>query len=586
MRKSVLVSAVLLLSFLSIFLLPPRTAASPAGKMILPDPSYECPGQDAVLVIDVSGSMKQSDPDYLCREAALRFIDELSHSGSSTAGLITFSDSLQTVIPLTKLDQANEQEHLTQQIRSVQYTAGDTDIGAAMEKAIQLLDEAPDAPSRPRSIFLLTDGEIDLPCAANEEEAEKQSLTRALIAVEDAREDGIVIHTISLDLAGNMDEKLMNYMADMTGGISSKARSAASLASIFRTLSAFAAKQSQRAQETEADPLQAAAMAGKETEAETESESEAKQVPVIRTIGSVKGPVQLSGLLPNLCSATLHLSDLFTLDHAPDAASSQLRYTAWTDDTTRLSCNVDGSQLLLHGLKNGTCQITVIAEPLSPDSPAPVQPLPEDGTLQSLPEDGALQSLPVDDALQSLPADAGQGILTFSVEIHALIPSPWYLALIPACILLLLILAVLLRRDPPARESLSGFLQWYVRGENEKIFGMPSQAGTDLSDYGSKVRLGDLVQDELLAGAALHKVLLTASDSGIRITSKSPSVLIAKAGSQPGSSLLLSGSGRFKVFCDSAGGRAVIIALYTAAAEYKKEPSAMDDSEERTRLLV
>ena len=40
---------------------------------------------------------------------------------------------------------------------------------------------------------LLTDGEIDLPAAENEQEAEKESLTRALIAVEEAKKEGIVI---------------------------------------------------------------------------------------------------------------------------------------------------------------------------------------------------------------------------------------------------------------------------------------------------------------------------------------------------------------------------------------------------------
>ena len=34
-------------------------------------------GTDAVLVIDVSGSMMDSDPEYHCREAALSFVREL-----------------------------------------------------------------------------------------------------------------------------------------------------------------------------------------------------------------------------------------------------------------------------------------------------------------------------------------------------------------------------------------------------------------------------------------------------------------------------------------------------------------------------
>jgi hypothetical protein len=41
-------------------------------------------------VIDVSGSMKQSDPNYLSREAALAFVEKLSRTESSRVGLVTF----------------------------------------------------------------------------------------------------------------------------------------------------------------------------------------------------------------------------------------------------------------------------------------------------------------------------------------------------------------------------------------------------------------------------------------------------------------------------------------------------------------
>jgi hypothetical protein len=179
-----------------------------------------------------------------------------------------------------------------------------------------------------------------------------------------------------------------------------------------------------------------------------------------------------------------------------------------------------------------------------------------------------------------------QKTMTFQVQVHALIPSVWYLLLVPAGIGFLLITILLIRKKNEAPMLLSGFLQWYVRGENEKIFGMPAQTGVSLNAYGSKVRLSELIQDDLLQGAPLQKVHIIASDMGILVISKTPSIALAKPGKEPSDSLSLTHSEKFKVFCEASGGRAVIIALYTPASEYQKEPSAEDDSEERTRLLI
>ena len=108
----------------------------------------------------------------------------------------------------------------------------------------------------------------------------------------------------------------------------------------------------------------------------------------------------------------------------------------------------------------------------------------------------------------------------------------------------------------------------------------------DLSDYGNKVRLSELVQDDLLSDAPLHKVTISGTQQGIRINSKSPYIAIAANGMEAQQRLELSRSGQFKVFCETANGHAAVIASFTAEGEYKAEPSYEDDSGERTRLLV
>ena len=570
MRKSHLLASALLFLFI---VLPAffSGAAETETENRVRNGSVSGPGMDAVLVIDVSGSMKQSDPDYLCRKAAHDFIEELSRSPSSCAALITFSDTLQKVIPLTGLDSFSGENEIAKELDNLEYTSGDTDIGTALEKAASLLSDTDD--SRSKSIFLLTDGEIDLPAAEDEEAAEKESLTRALVAVEEAKAQGIVIHTIALDLSGTMDKNLMNYAADSTGGTSSRISSSSDLEDVFQKLSEYAAAKAAEAIETKKELTEAQT----ETETETETESEEQPLPAVVTIGSIDGPVRLKGHFPNLCTAKLKLSDLFRLEGSSYGAADSILYTAYPDDNTLLSCTVEGDLLMISGLKNGTTTVHVAAQPAF-------------GSPWSDPADPDMALYTVSGYDPEIPAsNESRAELSFPVEIDALIPvvpSKWLLLAAPALIAALAFLVFFLRNRKPSPVLLQGSLQWYVRAENEKIFGMPSQTMADLDEYGNKVRLSELVEDDLLSGAALDKVVISGLEDGIVITSASRYCMIARSGEDPQRRVEMTHSGRFKIYCDCGSRKACVIASYTSAKEYRKEPSFEDDSDERTRLLV
>ena len=568
----------MLTSLLAALILPLLFSAPDAfasqNRMILPNPTPFEPGTDAVLVIDVSGSMKQSDPEYLCRSAALDFIRDLSIAGESRAALVTFSDTLQKVVPLTRLDLTSKENEVAKELHSLQYTTGDTDIGKAMEKAVSLLTEE-ESSARIRSIFLLTDGEIDLPQEADEEAAEKRSLTQALMAVEESGENDIVIHTVALDLSGKMDKKLLHYMADKTGGTATDVNSAAQLEDVFQKLSKYAtlkALNDARAEESESENVETEAQT--ETEPETESETESPPVPAVHTIGSIDGPVLLSGLLPNLCTAEVKLSDLFLLDAASAGYPNTLKYTAYAEDNSLVTCKVEGDRLLLSGLKNGISRIHVIAQPSRAGAFS-------DASSGILPDNSSGFSSSSYEA-----DDPDQAALSFSVQIQAVIPSVYYLVFAAAGGILLIVLFLFLRNAPQKTAQLSGSLQWYVRGENEKIFGMPAQAMADLGEYGSKVRLSELVQDDLLYGANLEKVIITPLDDGIRIVSRTSSCMIALPGAQPQRHLEMIQSGRFRVYCESDSGRAAVMLSYTSEMTGMSQPYGMEEEEERTRLLI
>ncbi len=530
-------------------------------------------GTDAVLVIDVSGSMIQNDPDYLCKNAALDFIETLSSDPSSRIALITFSDTIVSRSPLSSLHPGSLTDSIKEELDRLTYTKGDTDIGSAMQEATKILMED-STKNRAKSIFLLTDGEIDLPQAADEEEAEKESLTRALVAVEDAKEQGIVIHTITLDLSGSIDANLMNYMADSTGGSSSHIDTPDRLRDVFAQLAEYARRQvtnlsmSEEMTETETE-MQTEAVEQAQTETETESEA----LPFVRSSGSIQSPVHLKGLLPGMCKAELDLNHLFYIENpssdddlssdiAPLSSSdltesivppaeNEIIYTVYADDKSILDCQMNDGILNITGIRNGTSQVHILAE----------------------------TSYPV----QSSDQQVSQ---TFLVTVDAVLPSPFYLLAIPGICILIGMIILFIRLKGGKAHPLSGTLRWYVRGENEKIFGIPGQLYANLNEFGSRVLLSELIQDELLLDADLHKVILHGLTDGIRITSKSSDCILQVSGYDPQRSIDLTSSGQFKIFCETNRGRAAIIASYTLDSSMQKEPSFMDDSDEKTRRLV
>ena len=151
------------------------------------------------------------------------------------------------------------------------------------------------------------------------------------------------------------------------------------------------------------------------------------------------------------------------------------------------------------------------------------------------------------------------------------------------------------------RNQLSGTIQWYVKGEGERIYGLPSRQIIDLAGYDRKIRLSDFVGDELLDGADLSRVFISAAEYGIRIESRTKTCALAAAeygiriesrtktcalaAEDTGvvKSLLLEESSRFRVLCETSSGRAAVMALYCTSEDREQDE---EEEEERTRLLI
>lgn len=179
---------------------------------------------DVRVVIDISGSMKKTDPQNL-RKPAVDLIVRLLPDNSK-AGIWTFGQSVNMLVPHRVVDQAWRTEG-SQKANTINSIAMFTNIGGALEKAAE--DYASPAKDYRRNIILLTDGVVDISkeAVANLNER-KRVLTELLprLKASDYR-----IHTIAL--SGDSDQELMKKLSIATDGISEVADTADELMSTF-----------------------------------------------------------------------------------------------------------------------------------------------------------------------------------------------------------------------------------------------------------------------------------------------------------------------------------------------------------------
>ncbi len=280
-----------------------------------------------------------------------------------------------------------------------------------------------------------------------------------------------------------------------------------------------------------------------ETERETETETEEETEPPLVLSGNIEGKVVLDGLFPPLCRGNLDLSGLFQ-----SGRPGRLSYMAYTQTEGIADCRLDGAVLSLTGRSNGMTKVIVRAET-------------EDGyTLET----------------------------EFYIQIKALFSSLWYLAVIPAAAAGVILLIILVRRASDtdySKAELFGSLCWYVKGEGEKIYGVPSNQTTDLSEYGSRATLADFAEDELLEGAELKKVIFTAGKDYVRVRCRGRSCRLYSEESGICDRLELEDGCSFRILCEGDEGKAAVICLYSSDAENEMDTEEEDEGE-RTRLLI
>ena len=182
------------------------------------------PRPDMRVLIDISGSMKQTDPENL-RLPAAKLLLKLASDGSAF-GVWTFGQYVNNLVPLAKVS-PEWQAQAVERLEAINSAGLFTNIGGALERAMQG-QTRPD-PDTERTIVLLSDGKVDIAKDPAQNRAETQRILQSLVPR--LKQSGFRVHAVALSEAA--DRQFLEALALQTGGTFSLARNADELLEVF-----------------------------------------------------------------------------------------------------------------------------------------------------------------------------------------------------------------------------------------------------------------------------------------------------------------------------------------------------------------
>jgi len=165
---------------------------------------------DTVVIMDSSGSMKQTDPKQLRKPAAKLFISLLDNQ--DRLSVVSFSSQ---AWPITYLTQLESDKQLNQALRAtdkISHKGMHTNIHSAITKGIEFLKES-DQINREPIIILMSDGQMDVGNTEKSAQLRKQIFDDLLPQLV---EHNIKIYSIAFTEAS--DQELLQEIADATDG--------------------------------------------------------------------------------------------------------------------------------------------------------------------------------------------------------------------------------------------------------------------------------------------------------------------------------------------------------------------------------
>ncbi|WP_052947457.1 vWA domain-containing protein [Aneurinibacillus tyrosinisolvens] len=203
LRKSTKYPLLLLLALLFQLFCIPSAYAAPAMKSNI----------DAVLVVDVSGSMNASDKNKVSNEAMKMFVDMSSLQGDKI-GVVAYTDQVareKAPITITSEQDKNEIKSFINKLENRSFT----DIAVGVKEAVKILESGHD-PSHYPMVVLLADGNNALDPKSGR--TQQQSDREMQQAIQTAKANAFPIYTIGLNADGKLNKTVLEKIAAETDG--------------------------------------------------------------------------------------------------------------------------------------------------------------------------------------------------------------------------------------------------------------------------------------------------------------------------------------------------------------------------------
>ncbi len=168
---------------------------------------------EGVLVVDVSKSMLESDPNKISNEAMKMFVDMSSLKGDKI-GVVAYANEVVSKKDLVKLQAEQDKQQIKDFIDSLEKFPN-TDLSAGINEAVKDLEKSHEKNYRPL-IVLLADGNNDLnPKKGKTTQQANDDLNAAVAA---AKEKGFPIYVIGLNASGDLNRDVLQNISGTTNG--------------------------------------------------------------------------------------------------------------------------------------------------------------------------------------------------------------------------------------------------------------------------------------------------------------------------------------------------------------------------------
>ncbi|WP_141333944.1 VWA domain-containing protein [Paenibacillus sp. tmac-D7] len=157
--------------------------------------------KDYVLLLDMSESMKENDPNMQSRMAAASLVAEMS--ADKRVGVAIFNENTTWLQPLVGLKDEAVRRDIAGKLEGAPEPVGQTDIGKALGQAIEQMNVS-GTPANRGAVILISDGYSETNVA---------DVTAPYVS------RGFAIHTVGIESPGNEEGKrLLLQLAEATGG--------------------------------------------------------------------------------------------------------------------------------------------------------------------------------------------------------------------------------------------------------------------------------------------------------------------------------------------------------------------------------